>query len=169
MNLLIHDLPVLYERIIPKSARRDTAIIATDSGSHAIHACKGCFDCWVKTPAHCDIRDDYADMGRLLAACARLIVISRCCYGGYSPFVSRVLGRSLAYVLPYFVTRNGEFHHPGRYDNSPDFKAHLYGQTTAREQETARKLVERNGVNLLLSNVEVHFYATADNIGAVLA
>jgi multimeric flavodoxin WrbA len=167
MNLLIHDLPVLHERIVPERARRDTTIIAHDSGTHAIHACKGCFDCWVKTPAHCNIRDDHADMGRLLAESERLILISQCCYGGYSPFISRVLGRSIAYILPYFVTRNGQFHHPGRYDHTLDFKVHLYGETTTREQETARKLVERNSINLLLSNVEVHFYATPDDIGAV--
>jgi hypothetical protein len=165
MNLLIHDLPVLNERIVPDSARSNTIIISSGT---KIRSCRGCFDCWIKTPAQCSIHDDYANMGALLSKSDRLILISHCCYGGYSPFVSNVLNRSISYVLPYFETRNDETHHVGRYNNHPDFKVYLYGKTTRREQETARKLAERNGINFLARSVEVHFYATADDICGVL-
>lgn len=165
MNLLIHDLPTLNERIIPHGVPDDTVVIASNP---KIHLCKGCFDCWIKTPAQCSIRDDYARMGLLLSRSDNLIIISKCFYGGYSPFVSNVLNRSISYILPYFEIRNGEIHHTGRYDNHPELKVYLYGVTSRREQETARKLVQRNGVSLLMRSAEVHFCATANDIGEIL-
>jgi multimeric flavodoxin WrbA len=165
MNLLIHDLPALSERIVPDSVRSNTVIISSD---RKIHSCKGCFDCWIKTPTKCSIRDNYANMGLLLSKSDCLILISQCFYGGYSPFVSNVLNRSISYTLPYFEIRNNETRHPARYNNRPDFKVYLYGEITRREQETARKLAQRNGINLLMRSVEVHFYDTADDICEVL-
>jgi multimeric flavodoxin WrbA len=160
-NLLIHDL-----RECPgKWGLRDDVIIVADGPK--IRPCKGCFNCWIKTPAQCTIHDDYADMGFLLAECDHLILVSQCFYGGYSPFVSNVLNRSIPYLLPYFAVRDGEARHPGRYAGHFDCDIHLYGKITAREKETAQRLAQRNRLNLLMRKVNIHFYDTADDIGAI--
>ncbi|MDR0735316.1 MAG: hypothetical protein LBF51_00550 [Zoogloeaceae bacterium] len=162
MRLLIHDLCEYPERW---GLCDDTVIIADDQ---KICPCKGCFDCWIKTPARCSLHDDCANMGLLLSQCDHLILVSQCFYGGYSPFVSKVLNRSIPFILPYFTIRDGETRHPGRYDGRFDCVAHLYGKTTVREKETARKLAQRNSANLLMRSVKVVFYDTADDIETIV-
>lgn len=170
MNLIIHDLPTLPERILPHELRDETFIVA-DKGKTggSIRPCKGCFGCWIKTPSQCTIHDGYENMGALLSKSQRMMIISRCCYGGYSPFVTHVMNRSIPYILPYFTIRNHETHHAARHDNRLRLEAHLYGETTERERVTAQNLVRANGVNILAQEANVHFYANENEIGEVLS
>lgn len=146
MKLIIHDLGSKdFQKIFPNPL--DDTMIISDDGT--IHHCIGCFGCWVKTPATCVIRDKYGDMGHLLSKCKEVIIISKCCYGGFSPFVKNILDRSIPYIHPYFVTKNGEMHHRRRYKNHVDMQIWFYGENiTEKEEETAKKLVEANAINL---------------------
>ncbi len=113
MRLIVHDLTEEQAKyILPQNT--DTRIIGDDG---TIHPCIGCFGCWVKTPAQCVIRDNYGDMGELLSKCEELIFVSKCCYGGFSPFVKNVIDRGISYSHPYFTIRNGEMHHKRRYES----------------------------------------------------
>ena len=98
MNLLIHDLNrIEVEKFI--GGNDDIKVI---SNNNSIRNCMGCFGCWIKTPGKCVINDDYQNMGALFGAAENVIVISRCFYGGYSPFVKNVMDRSIPYLLPFF-------------------------------------------------------------------
>ena len=114
MRLLLHDLDRNdFTELFPDQIR-ETMMISDDG---TIHHCTGCFGCWIKTPGACVIRDDYVDMGEYLSKCNEVVIISKCCYGGFSPFVKNVLDRSIPHIHPYFVIRNGEMHHRRRYSN----------------------------------------------------
>ena len=96
MELLVHDLPetpAAWEKMPERTIL---------SPQKPIHRCVGCFGCWVKTPGCCVIPDAYQDLGPVLGHCDHLILISRCVYGTFSPFVKNVIDRSLAYMHPYF-------------------------------------------------------------------
>lgn len=147
MKLLIHDLKTKdFQKIF--SNLPDDIMNISDDGT--IHHCIGCFGCWVKTPATCVIRDKYGDMGEYLSKCNEVIIISKCCYGGFSPFVKNVLDRSISYIHPDFVIRNGEMHHRYRYENHHmDMQVWFYGKNiTEKEKQTAQKLVKANSINL---------------------
>ncbi len=146
MNLLIHDLENKeFKKIFPNQL--DDTIIISDDGT--IHHCIGCFGCWIKTPGACIIRDKYGDMGEYLSKCQEVILISKCCYGGFSPFVKNVLDRSISYIHPYFAIRNGEMHHRRRYKNHIDMRVWFYGENiTEKEKQTSEKLVKANSINL---------------------
>ena len=123
MKLIIHDLPQdAAAELFGKMT--DTHIISDD---RTIRNCVGCFGCWIKTPGQCIIRDAYGDMGRLLSRCDELLIVSRCIYGSYSSFVKSVLDRSISYIHPDFVKRNGQMHHRRRYRNRFLMKAVFYG------------------------------------------
>ncbi len=145
MKLLIHDLENKeFKKIFPNQL--DDTIIISDDGT--IHHCIGCFGCWIKTPGACIIRDKYGDMGEYLSKCQEVILISKCCYGGFSPFVKNVLDRSISYIHPYFVIRNGEMHHRRRYKNHMDMRVWFYGENiTEKEKQTSEKLVKANSIN----------------------
>ena len=155
MKLIIHDLNEdTLQRMYPHIADED--IIISDHGS--IHPCIGCFGCWLKTPGACIIKDPYRQMGKNIAMCSEMLIISKCIYGSYSPFAKNVLDRSISYIHPYFAIKNGEMHHQQRYKRDFRLKVIFYGSDlTAREKETAQKLVTANAVNLYCNVESVTF------------
>ncbi|NLB20336.1 MAG: flavodoxin family protein [Clostridium sp.] len=146
MKILIHDLEEKDFNIIKSYLTDDLVIIEDDK---TIKPCTGCFGCWIKTPAECLQKDNYCNLGELLSKCDGVIIISQCCYGGFSPFVKNVLDRSISYVHPYLVIVNEEMHHRRRYENQVSLDVWFYGDTmTTREKQTAQKLVYANSINL---------------------
>lgn len=167
MKLLIHDLEEEeLKELLPSTPDN---VIVVSKGS-AIHSCIGCFGCWVKTPGACVIRDKYGDMGEMLAKCSEVIMISRCYYGGYSPFVKNVLDRSISYIHPYFAFRNREMHHRRRYDNHIDLRVCFYGENiTENEKRTAEKLIHANAINLDCSVGQLVFVRNTEEIKGFIA
>lgn len=149
--------------------------IKSDDNHHVIyndgnlHYCIGCFGCWIKTPGQCVIKDDYSNMGQLLSRCDELIIISKCTYGSFSPFIKNVLDRGISYVSPNFVIRKDEMHHKRRYDNVISISAYFYGEDISQsEKETAKSLVSANAVNYDGKVKNVLFFSTAEEVKAVL-
>ncbi|NLL49299.1 MAG: flavodoxin family protein [Firmicutes bacterium] len=130
-----------------------------------IHHCLGCFGCWTRTPGACVIRDAYGDLGALLGSCDQVLIISECCYGGFSPFVKNVLDRSISYVHPYFTSRDGEMHHRRRYNNQVSLEVQFYGEVTEKEKYTAGELVKANARNLWWDVAKVSFCKDLSALG----
>lgn len=167
MKLIIHDLGrIQFERLLPDPP--DAIRIISNDGT--IKNCIGCFGCWVKTPGACIIRDRYGDMGEWLAKSDEVIIISKCFYGGYSPFVKNVLDRSISYIHPYFETRNKEMHHKKRYDHKFETSVWFYGdEITDDEKVTANKLVVANSINMSSNVKSVQFVKSLEEIdGGIL-
>ena len=111
MEIIIHDLPEEELKNIYKST--NDILIITDNKK--IKSCTGCFYCWTKNPGECRIKDGYDNIAELYSKAEKIIIISRCCYGSYSPFVKNVMDRSIPYLLPFFKIINKEMHHTIRY------------------------------------------------------
>lgn len=130
-----------------------------------LHHCIGCFACWVKTPGQCVLKDSYADMGKLLGHSKELVLISKCTYGGLSPFVQNVMDRTLPNISPDFTVRNQEQHHKLRYHNTPLFSAYFYGaKLSENEKNTATSLISAIAVNFGAKVNGVSFYNTPDEV-----
>lgn len=158
MKLLIHDggCHELAMQIQSSSSESETKVLSPDV---PIRSCFGCFGCWVKTPAACVIKDDYQEMGRFMASSDELILVSRCCYGGLSPYVKNVLDRSISYILPYFELQEGEMHHKRRYEQRFALTVHFYGDPISPQDEAiARKLVHAIGLNFHAASTQVFFH-----------
>jgi multimeric flavodoxin WrbA len=166
MKIIVHDLnPQEFAAIYQK----DDADVTVISDNGTIHNCIGCFGCWIKTPGVCVLKDGYNHITESLCKCSELIIISRCMYGSYSPFIRNVWDRSLPYLLPYFVTRNGETHHTPRYGNKFNLTVHFYGDDiTEAERETAKALVAANGVNFYSKENSVYFHKNPQEIREAL-
>ncbi len=135
----------------------------------AIKSCVGCFGCWIKTPGRCVIKDGYENIGRDMAHCEEVLIISRCVYGSYSPFVKNILDRSISYVLPFFVKRNNEIHHQMRYNNTPALSVRFYGEKiTEAEKNTAEALVQANITNMNMKLTSIHFSEDATHVMEVV-
>lgn len=146
VKLLIHDLCEEDSRELV--GNEVNVKVICDKGT--IHTCIGCFGCWIKTPGRCVIDDEFSNMGEYISKCDEVIIISKCFYGGYSPFIKNVMDRSISYVHPYFEIRNNELHHRKRYDNHFELSVYFYGEDiTEKEKATAEKLVKANSINLM--------------------
>lgn len=162
MKVIIHDMTreefeKLYTDRIKNEA--ETEIIFSGEGKgEGIKECTGCFCCWVKTPRVCVLNDKYKNIGKLFSKADEIIVISRCVYGSYSPFVKNVLDRSIPFLLPFFKIVNNEVHHKVRYKRKIKFKVHFYGETiTGEEKNIAEKMIAANSINFAFKENSVSF------------
>lgn len=159
MRLVLHDLETDDYRTMFPDHNDDTRVI---SKGGRIRCCKGCFGCWTGTPGRCVMHDEYSHMGELLAKSDVVLIISKCCYGCYSPFIKNLLDRSIPYLHPYFVIKNGEMHHKKRYNHQFCLKVWFYGEEIDEaDKRTAQKLVKANAENLYCSEVQIRFMETA--------
>jgi multimeric flavodoxin WrbA len=81
--------------------------------------CRGCFDCWVKTPGECVIGDDAPNITRIWVQSDIVVFISEIVFGGYSSKFKRMLDRTISMLHPYFIRIQGEYHHKKRYSQYP--------------------------------------------------
>jgi hypothetical protein len=110
--------------------------------------CKGCFDCWVKTPGVCATRDSAAAITCAIVRSDLAVLLSPVTFGGYSSEIKKVLDRSIGLVSPFFTRIGGEVHHKPRYPRYPALLA--VGVMADRDPDQARifaRLVGRNAIN----------------------
>ncbi|WP_037291202.1 flavoprotein [Saccharibacillus sacchari] len=168
MKMIVHDLENAGELPWLTAFGSGQDVIGIDNA--VIRHCTGCFGCWTRTPGTCVLKDEYRHLGARLAACDEMVLISRCTYGGYSPFVCNVLNRMLPYVLPYFRMLKGQMHHQLRYEQTVKFNVYFYGEDlTANERQTAQELVQANSLNLGAKGFEVSFYDNIRQLKEVLS
>ena len=148
--------------IIKKSINQGSIIIDKDvciiSNNKKIKSCMGCFDCWIKTPGKCKIRDGYENLSKLYLKAEKVIIISQCFYGSYSPFVKNILDRTIPYLLPFFKFKNKEMHHITRNKTKFDLNVYFYGKNLSpNEKIAAKEIVKANSVNLDVKTFKVSF------------
>lgn len=160
-RVLIHDLQPGF------ADSEDYDEIVEDDGT--IKNCIGCFTCWIKTPMECVLKDGYEHMAEKLAACDQLILVSKCVYGGPSAFVKNVLDRSIPYLHPNFVIKNGQMHHKQRFPQHISIKVLFYGDDLREaEKETAEEWSKAMAVNFDAATIETVFYKDITEVGKAL-
>jgi len=95
----------------------DVAELKLDSMKYS--PCRGCFDCWVKTPGKCVYKDD----GDILCADyikSDMVILAAPLVLGYpAASVKNALDRMIPLVHPYLEDVDGEAHHMKRYGKYP--------------------------------------------------
>ncbi len=174
MQVVIHDMnreefQKIYEKlkveVIEKKIKKSRNWIKNNeeevkiiSDENKIKNCTGCFCCWIKNPGRCILKDGYENLAELYSKAEKITIISKCCYGTYSPFVKNVLDRSIPYLFPFFKLKNNEMHHTIRYKRKLFLEVYFYGNDlTELEKNTAEKTVKANCVNLNVKKFNVSF------------
>ena len=174
MQVVIHDMnreefQKIYEKLkveaIEKKIKKSKNWIENNeeevkiiSDENKIKNCTGCFCCWIKNPGRCILKDGYENLAELYSKAEKITIISKCCYGTYSPFIKNVLDRSIPYLLPFFKLKNNEMHHTIRYKKKLLLEVYFYGKDlTELEKNTAEKTVKANCINLNVKKFNVSF------------
>jgi multimeric flavodoxin WrbA len=113
-----------------------------------IEPCRGCFECWVRTPGLCN-RSEIAN--RIASTVIRsdlTILLTRITFGGYSSELKRAVDHLIPLVSPMFMRVHGEVHHRPRYPRYPALLAVGLSRTADPEaEEVFTKLLARNALN----------------------
>ena len=138
--------------------RRGWPLTRLELAAMRINPCLGCFHCWVKTPGICVHRDQQPEVLKALAACELLVLLTPVTFGGYSSQLKKALDRAIPILLPFFIRRHGEAHHPLRYERP--FKLLAVGTLAEPDADTEAifaRLVGRNGINMNSPAVRARF------------
>lgn len=110
--------------------------------------CRGCFQCWLKTPGICVIDDDNRELSAKFIQSDLVIMLTPVTFGAYSPELKGMLDHLIANVSPFFTTVNGESHHRKRYSRYTDLMAIGWNDTPDETQKAMfRHLAWRNAIN----------------------
>ena len=161
MKILIHDLPEM-ENVI-KNKKYDESIYA--DGRYA--PCRGCFHCWTKHPAACEMKDSLHEVCRKIGLADDLVIITENWYGGYSPAVKNLLDRAIGVSTPFSTYRGGQMHHTLRYGKRNLFKVIAYGDFNENEEKTWKLMAERNAVNYGYRSSEFVRVSSIDDLEAM--
>jgi multimeric flavodoxin WrbA len=78
--------------------------------------CRGCFDCWTKTPGECIMKDSIVEINRTSMTSDVVAYLCPIVFGQFSANIKYVIDRWLPNVLPFFITRkDGSTTHSLRY------------------------------------------------------
>lgn len=108
-----------------------------------------------------------SDIGGLMGNCCQLVLISRCVYGGFSPFIQGVLEKCKKYFGPFLEMRHGQTHYEVKNDNKNTFGmvCCFYGDNiTPKEEQSARIQSVSDGISLQAKGVKIVFYDTIDKL-----
>ena len=162
MKVIIHDLDSQYAGMMEAACDR---VIAAD-GKYA--PCQGCFRCWTKHPAECQMKDTLHQVCRIVGQADELVIVAKNLYGEYSASVKNVLDRAIGSSTPFSTYRGRQMHHTLRYGKHSLLKLIVWGDITEGEKATFRFRAERNALNDGFERAEVHFVKDLTELEALI-
>ncbi len=157
MNLLIlngitnDEKYIEYEKEIEKSVLENSVheIDYFRLRDMDINYCQGCWDCWVKTPGKCAIKDDYEQVLSRMANADMVLYIFPVILGYEPSVLKKCKDRSIGIAHPYITIHKGEQHHIKRYDKTADISVLLIkdNDTTKEDISVIKSTYFRNALN----------------------
>ncbi|HDP80870.1 MAG TPA: flavodoxin family protein, partial [Spirochaetes bacterium] len=105
-----------------------------------IKPCRGCYNCWLKTPGVCVIKDDAADIFRAIRESDIVVYATPLYVFGMSALMKLLLDRIMPEALPAIELLDGHTSHPPRHEG-PVTKTILLSNCGFYEQDNFDDLV----------------------------
>lgn len=160
MNILIHDL----EEYTFRNLGNDYEIF--NANVKAV-PCQGCFKCWTKNAGYCIYADALQHSGAAVGESGNVVIVSKICYGGYSPAIKRFLDRGISDCLPFLTYRKGKTYHISRYKARKNLTVYFYGECSEFERETAEEYVACHAVNMDAETHKIFFAEHFKDFGEI--
>jgi hypothetical protein len=136
---------ILRHRLVEHAFEVDAATLREASVAY----CRGCFQCWTRTPGLCRTNDAARDLTRRFIRSELVVFLTPVTFGGYSSELKKMLDRSIGLVSPFFRRIDGETHHRRRYARYPALLGvGLLPGPDLEDEALFRALVRRNAINL---------------------
>lgn len=143
-NALLRDVTATAENCLRTNRYNVETIILRKL---TIAACKGCFDCWMKTPGICGIGDAGRDIAEKIIKSNLLVLVTPVTFGGYSSEIKKIQDRMIPLISPHFINIYGETHHKARYPGYPDIAGiGILPERDSKSEEIFKTLARRNAM-----------------------
>lgn len=130
-----------------KNTHNDVHIIFLRSLN--INFCTGCWDCWVKTPGLCPIKDDMPLILSEIMKSDKVIFVSPVSMDFIPALLKKTCDRLIPLVHPYIEIYKNEFHHRNRYPSYPTIGLILIDPEKDNDRfEVIRDVFARLSINL---------------------
>lgn len=154
MRFIIADIPgVEVRRLYPGD---DNYILAEDECD--VHPCIGCMKCWIRDLPECVIRDDFSGMVGKFRTCSELVILSKCVYGGFSPYVKNAVDRLFPVFLQNLEIRDGNTAFRSDIESPFAMTVCLYDARDKNEEHTAEDYARRLAASFEASGISVAFF-----------
>lgn len=112
--------------------------------------CRGCFNCWVKTPGLCVYKDDGDTICREFITSDIVVLASPIIMGYPSALAKNALDRIIPLLHPYIEDFGGEVHHMRRYEKYPALALLLekMEDTDSEDIEIIHDIFQRAALNI---------------------
>ena len=131
-----------------------------------INFCTGCWNCWLKTPGICSLKDDQEKILKYIPHVDHILFLSPIILGYESFLIKKFKDRFIPTVQPFIRIYKGEEHHYPRYKNMP--KLSFIGiedeLTTIDDIAIIKETYKRVSLNF---NSDFYKFYTSKDIGGV--
>ncbi|HOP63664.1 MAG TPA: flavodoxin family protein [Spirochaetota bacterium] len=112
--------------------------------------CRGCFNCWVKTPGLCIFKDDGEILCREFLTSDLVVLAAPVIMGYPSALAKNAMDRIIPLIHPYLEDVGGEVHHMKRYNRYPELSLLLEkrADTDDEDIEIINDIYTRAAINL---------------------
>ena len=104
------------------------------------------------------IRDDFSGMVGKFRTCSELVILSRCVYGGFSPFVKNAVDRLFPVFFNSLEIRDGNTAFQSDIDRPLAMTVCLYDARDKNEEHTAEDYARRLAASFEASDISVAFF-----------
>jgi multimeric flavodoxin WrbA len=112
----------------------DEPIKVVRLGDEPITACIGCWNCWLKNPGRCVMKDQMAEFYPDYVNCDTVILLMDTAQGFINHQAKAFLDRTIPHYNPYIEIVDAECHHVARYERYPDM-VFYYDPVNLTDQE----------------------------------
>lgn len=154
MRFIIADIPgAEVRRLYPGD---ENYILAEDECD--AHPCIGCMKCWISNLSDCVIRDGFSGMIEKFRTCSELVILSKCVYGGFSPFVKNAVDRLFPIFFHSLEIRDGNTAFLSGVGNPLTMTVCLYNARDKNEEHTAEDYARHLAASFEASEISVAFF-----------
>lgn len=126
--------------------------------------CKGCMDCWIKTPGICVSADEGREIIQTIIQSDMIILFTPVTFGGYSSTLKIIIDRFIPLVLPFLAQYHGETHHRPRYSHYPRLVGiGIQRYPSKTEVELFKTLVGRTAIDFHASSFAADVFSSEED------
>lgn len=143
------ELDAVHGTLVTELVERGHAVRSFVLRDTAITFCRGCFECWTRSPGLCRTKDLGRDVAGSFINADVVFFLTPVTFGGYSSELKKALDRLIGLVLPFFTRIKGETHHKARYAAYPRLVVLGMMPAPSEEEELVfHTLALRNALNM---------------------
>lgn len=104
-------------------------------GNQSINSCMGCWNCWLKNPGKCVMKDRMAESYPDYVNSDTVILLMDTAQGFINHEAKAFFDRTIPHYNPYIELVNGECHHVARYKSYPDMVFYYDTEALMNQEE----------------------------------